>query len=135
EFMALGASLELLAEVDDNARAKVLADALDVAVGKVLDEQRSPSRKVNEPDNRSSHAWLAMYWSRALLEQTDDPDLAQAFGDLAVNLEDAIDTIEQELLEVQGEPVDLGGYHVVDEIKADAVMRPSKTLNTLIDGE
>ena len=135
EFMALGASLELLAEVDDNARAKVLADALDVAVGKVLDEQRSPSRKINEPDNRSSHAWLATYWSRALLEQTDDPDLAQAFGDLAVNLEDAIDTIEQELLEVQGEPVDLGGYHVVDEIKADAVMRPSKTLNTLIDGE
>ena len=134
EFMAVGASLELLAESDGNPKAQVLADALDDAIGRVLDERRSPSRKVNEPDNRSSHAWLATYWARALASQAVDADLAASFAELADGLEGSIATIEEELLAVQGEPVDLGGYYVVDEVKADAVMRPSKTLNDLIDG-
>jgi isocitrate dehydrogenase len=134
EFLALGPSLELLAEAEENPRAQVLADALDVAIGKVLSEGRSPSRKVHEPDNRSSHAWLATYWARALASQDADPELAGAFAELADGLEGAIETIEQELLAVQGPPVDLGGYYVVDDAKADAIMRPSPTLNALIDG-
>jgi isocitrate dehydrogenase len=134
EFLALGPSLELLAEANGNPRAQVLADTLDIAIGKVLDERRSPSRKVHEPDNRSSHAWLATYWARALASQDADVDLAASFEELAESLEAAIETIEQELLAVQGPPVDLGGYYLVDEAKADAIMRPSPTLNALIDG-
>src|SRR5699024_5798196 len=129
EFLALGASLEHLARTFDNARAQVLADALDKATGQFLDNNKSPSRKVGELDNRGSHFYLATYWARALAEQEDDAALADIFGKLADKLEAAEDTIVGELNGVQGEPVDLDGYYRPDLDKVGAAMRPSKTFN------
>ena len=133
EFLALAASLEHLAEVGRNRTAKVLADALDAATGRVLEEGRSPSRKVNELDNRGSHAYLALYWAQALAAQTDDPGLAERFAPLAAALTEHETAIVDELAAVQGEPVDLGGYYLPDPERAVAVMRPSPTLNRLLD--
>ena len=129
EFLALAVSLEFLAEKTGNARAGLLGSALDAATGKLLEEGRSPSRKVGELDNRGSHFYLALYWAQALAAQTEDAELAAAFAPLAQRLAADEETIVGELNGVQGQPVDLGGYYYVDRAKADEVMRPSATFN------
>jgi isocitrate dehydrogenase len=107
----------------------VLARTLDAATGRLLEEGRSPSRKVGELDNRGSHFYLALYWAQALAGQSDDPELADAFAALAARLADDEEAIAAELESVQGQPVELGGYYRPDREKVDAVMRPSATLN------
>lgn len=129
EFFALAASFEHLAGYADNARAQVLADTLDRATGTFLNEDKSPTRRVGGIDNRGSHFYLALYWAQELAAQTDDADLAERFTALATTLADAEDTIVGELNGVQGSPADIGGYYRPDAAKADAVMRPSQTLN------
>jgi isocitrate dehydrogenase len=133
EFLALAASLEFLAQVTDNATAQLLADTLDRATGSVLNEHRSPSRKVHELDNRGSHFYLALYWAQELAQQTDDADLAAKFAPIAEALAADEERIVRELNEVQGTPVDLGGYYLPDEALVTAAMRPSPTFNAVID--
>jgi len=133
EFLALAASLEYLAQVSNNSTAQVLADTLDRATGTVLNEDRSPRRKVNELDNRGSHFYLAMYWAEELAKQTDDPALAAKFAPVAEALRGNEKTIVDELNAVQGQPVDIGGYYFPDPAKVAAAMRPSATLNNIID--
>lgn len=133
EFLALAVSFEHLAQSTGNARAQVLADTLDRATGTFLDENRSPARRVGQIDNRGSHFYLALYWARELAQQTDDPELAAAFADVAQALGDDEQTIVAELLAVQGNPVDIGGYYRPDREKVDAVMRPSATFNAILD--
>ena len=129
EFLALVPSLEMLAEKTDNPRAKLLADALDRATGRVLEENRSPSRKTGELDNRGSHFYLALYWAQDLGQQIDDADLAARLEPLARRLAGAESAIVDELNGVQGSPVDIGGYYRPDPERAAAAMRPSATLN------
>ncbi|MFD7593786.1 NADP-dependent isocitrate dehydrogenase [Kitasatospora sp. NPDC059812] len=129
EFFALAASFEHLATSTDNARAQVLADTLDRATGTFLNEDKSPSRRLGGIDNRGSHFYLALYWAQELAQQTADAELAQAFEGLAKALGEQETTIVDELIAVQGSPVDLGGYYQPDPAKAAAVMRPSKTFN------
>ncbi|MQS15477.1 NADP-dependent isocitrate dehydrogenase [Streptomyces kaniharaensis] len=129
EFFALAASFEHLATSTGNARAQVLADTLDRATGTFLNEDKSPSRRLGGIDNRGSHFYLAMYWAQELAKQTADAELAQAFEGLAKALTEQEQTIVEELIAVQGAPVDLGGYYQPDPAKAAAVMRPSKTFN------
>jgi isocitrate dehydrogenase len=129
EFLALGPSLELLAKTTDNQKAQVLADALDVAIGRFLEENKSPSRKAGELDNRGSHFYLALYWAQALADQSDDSELGAQFKPLADTLAENEEQIVGELNEVQGEPVDIGGYYRPDLEKVTAAMRPSETLN------
>ncbi|MGD7788312.1 NADP-dependent isocitrate dehydrogenase [Propionibacteriaceae bacterium Y1700] len=133
EFLALAESLRHLAESTDNARAGVLGDALDVATEKVLTEGRSPARKLGQIDNRGSHFYLALYWAQALAEQTADAELAALFAPVAEKLTANEDTIAGELLAAQGSAVDLGGYYRPDVDKTSAAMRPSATLNKIID--
>jgi isocitrate dehydrogenase len=133
EFLALAVSLEMLADKDSNPRAKLLGRALDRATGSLLENGKSPSRKVGENDNRGSHYWLARYWARELADQDEDAELAEAFGALAERLEADEEAIVGELEGVQGEGVDLGGYYHVDRDKATSVMRPSATFNDAID--
>ena len=133
EFLALAVSLEHLAEVDNNARAKLLAETLDKATEQLLLNGKSPSRKVRELDNRGSHFYLALYWSAALASQTEDTDLAAVFAPLAKTLSEKEDVIVSELNAVQGASVDVGGYYWVDKDKAAAIMRPSATLNAAIE--
>jgi isocitrate dehydrogenase len=132
EFLALAPSLELLAEKESKPKAKVLADTLDAATGKVLDENRSPSRKVGGLDNRGSHFYLALYWAQALAAQTDDSELADRFAPLAEKLAADEETIVGELNGVQGNPVDIGGYFHADEELVAEAMRPSSTLNEVL---
>ena len=134
EFLALAVSLEFLASATDNAAAGVLGRTLDEATGRLLEEDRSPSRRAGELDNRGSHFYLALYWAQALADQTDDEALAAEFAPLAETLAAAEEQIVGELNAVQGNPVDLGGYYSVDREKADTVMRPSETLNAAIAG-
>ena len=134
EFLAFAASLEHLAQTSDNARAQVLADTLDRATGTLLDERKSPSRKCGELDNRGSHFYLAMYWAQELAKQTDDAELAAKFAPVAAALTADEAKIVDELNAVQGQPCDIGGYYFPDEDKAIAAMRPSATLNAIIDG-
>ncbi len=129
EYLALAVSLEDLGIKNDNGHAKILADALDAATGKLLDENKNPSRKTGELDNRGSQYYLALYWAQELAAQTEDKELAERFAPLAQTLAENEDTIVRELIEVQGSPVDIGGYYQLDNEKVDAVMRPSKTLN------
>jgi isocitrate dehydrogenase len=129
EFLALGASLEDLGNKLDNDKAKVLATALDTATGKLLDENKSPSRKTGELDNRGSQFYLALYWAQELGAQTDDEELRKHFAALADSLSENEDTIVAEMAKVQGETVDIGGYYQPDSEKTTAVMRPSKTFN------
>ncbi|MFF4341928.1 NADP-dependent isocitrate dehydrogenase [Kitasatospora sp. NPDC001540] len=129
EFFALAASFEHLATTTGNARAKVLADTLDRATGTFLNEDKSPSRRLGGIDNRGSHFYLALYWAQELAAQTEDAALAAAFAPLAATLSEQEQTIVDELIAVQGQPADLGGYYQPDPAKAAAVMRPSKTLN------
>ena len=132
EFLAIAVSLEHLAEVSGNARAKLLADALDLATGKVLSEGRSPSRKVHELDNRGSHFYLALYWAEALAAQTGDSELAAKFAPLATKLAEQEATIVEELNKVQGQAMDIGGYYYPDDSKSAAAMRPSQTFNAIL---
>ena len=125
-------SLEHYATFTGNASAQVLADALDAATGRCLDEGRSPSRMVGELDNRGCHYYLARYWAEALTAQDSDAALAQRFRAIAQRLVDDEDAIVTELAAVQGEPVDLGGYYLPDPAKAAAAMRPSPTLNAAL---
>jgi isocitrate dehydrogenase len=133
EFLALGPSLELLADKDENSRAKLLAETLDRATGKVLENDRSPSRKTGELDNRGSHFYLALYWAQELASQEQDGELAARFGDLAERLAENEDRIVGELNEVQGSPVDVGGYYRPDRDRATEAMRPSATLNEALE--
>ena len=133
EFLALAASLEHLAQVSDNSTAQLLADTLDRATGSVLDERKSPSRKVHELDNRGSHFYLAMYWAQELAKQTDDPQLAAKFAPVAEALTANEDAIVTELNQVQGSPVEMGGYYYPSEDLVVAAMRPSTTFNSVID--
>ncbi|HEY5109318.1 MAG TPA: NADP-dependent isocitrate dehydrogenase [Acidimicrobiales bacterium] len=129
EFLALAVSFEHLAQRAGNARAQVLADTLDRATGTLLDEDRSPSRKLGGIDNRGSHFYLALYWARELAAQKADPELAAAFAPLAERLSADEAVIVGELLAVQGSPADVGGYYRPDDALAEAVMRPSATFN------
>ncbi|MDG9706444.1 NADP-dependent isocitrate dehydrogenase [Streptomyces sp. DH37] len=129
EFLALAVSFEHLAQTTGNARAQVLADTLDRATATFLNEDKSPSRRLGGIDNRGSHFYLSLYWAQELAGQTDDAELAQAFGPLARTLAEQERTIVDELIAVQGSPADIGGYYQPDEAKASAVMRPSKTFN------
>ena len=132
EFLALAVSLEDLGIKTGNERAKIVANALDAATGKLLETNKSPSRKVGELDNRGSQFYLAMYWAQELAAQTEDPELAEQFAPLAEALARDEDTIVRELNEVQGAPVDIGGYYRPDRDKTVAVMRPSRTLTTAL---
>ena len=132
EFLALAVSFEQLAQSTGNARAQILADTLDRATGTFLDRDKSPTRRVGGIDDRGSHFYLALYWAEELAEQTDDPELAQAFRALATALAEEEEAIVGELLAVQGSPVDIGGYYQPDPAEAAAVMRPSKTFNETI---
>ncbi|AXI76503.1 NADP-dependent isocitrate dehydrogenase [Peterkaempfera bronchialis] len=132
EFLALAVSFEHLAQSTGNARAQVLADTLDRATGTFLNEDKSPSRRLGGIDNRGSHFYLALYWAQELAGQSDDPQLAEAFAGLAKTLAEQEQTIVDELIAVQGSPVDIGGYYQPVAAKAAAVMRPSKTFNEAI---
>ncbi|NMN98256.1 NADP-dependent isocitrate dehydrogenase [Antrihabitans stalactiti] len=129
EFLALAVSLEDLGRKTDNPQATILAKTLDAATGKLLENNKNPSRKTGELDNRGSQFYLALYWATELANQTDDPDLAKQFAGLAETLAANEDKIVAELAEVQGEPVDIGGYYAADLDKLADVMRPSKTFN------
>ena len=132
EFLAIGVSLEDIAEKKDNQKARVLADCLNHGIGKFLDKNKSPSRKVNELDNRGSHFYLALYWAEALSEQKNDSELRALFSPLAQTLRSNEEKIVNELNEAQGSPMDLGGYYFPDENKVSAAMRPSKTFNQVL---
>ncbi len=132
EFLALAESLRHMSTTTGNARAAVLADTLDRATERLLNENKSPARKVGQLDNRGSHFYLALYWAHELANQSEDAALATAFGTVARTLAEQEDTINAELLGVQGSPVDLGGYYRPDEAKASAVMRPSATFNAAL---
>jgi isocitrate dehydrogenase len=132
EFLAIAVSLEDLSNKTGNIQAQVLADALNSAIGIFLDENKSPSRKVNELDNRGSHFYLALYWAEALASQTSDQGLKDHFSPLARSLRENEEKIVQELIDAQGNPVDLGGYYLLDEDKAVAAMRPSQTLTSIL---
>ncbi|NLA56786.1 MAG: NADP-dependent isocitrate dehydrogenase, partial [Corynebacterium humireducens] len=134
EFLALAESLRHVARTQDNAKAAVLADALDKATEKVLSEGKSPSRKVGEIDNRGSHFYLASYWAEALAAQSDDAELAATFQPVAEALAADAATIDQELIDNQGSAVDLGGYYAPSDEKTSDVMRPSAKFNEIIDG-
>jgi len=133
EFFALAASLEHLAQTTGNKQAQVLADTLDRATGTFLENDRSPGRKVGTIDNRGSHFYLGLYWAQELAKQTDDAALAAKFAPVAEALIANEQSIVEELIAVQGKPVDIGGYYRPNQAKVDAVMRPSATLNGVID--
>jgi isocitrate dehydrogenase len=132
EFCALGESLNFLADSKGNAKAGVLGAAAEAATQGILDHNRSPSRKVGEPDNRASHYWFARYWAEALAAQGDDAELAAHFGPIAAELAAKEEAILAELAAVQGQAADLGGYYHTDPAKTAAIMRPSATLNAII---
>jgi isocitrate dehydrogenase len=132
EFLALGVSLEHLAQKFNNAKAQVLADTLDQANGKILDNNKSPSRKVGEIDNRGSHFYLALYWAQALATQTKDKEIQARFTSLAKALTDNEEQIDKELIAAQGKTVDMGGYYHPDFAKTSHAMRPSATFNTAL---
>jgi isocitrate dehydrogenase len=132
EFLALAVSIEDIAEKTNNDAARILADALNDANGKYLTSNKSPSRKVNEHDNRGSHYYLAMYWAGALAANGSDAALAKRFAAAASALADNEDTINAELLAAQGAAVDIGGYYRPNDEKAAEAMLPSATLNRII---
>jgi isocitrate dehydrogenase len=133
EFLALAVSLQMLADKTANPRARVLGDALDRATGGLLEHNRSPLRRVGELDNRGSHFYLTLYWSRELSAQTEDAELAKRFAPLAERLEADEEKIVSELSEVQGSAVELGGYYHPDSEKAARAMRPSPTFNAALE--
>ncbi|HHL31101.1 MAG TPA: NADP-dependent isocitrate dehydrogenase, partial [Oceanospirillales bacterium] len=133
EFLALSVSIEDVGQKYNNSKALILAKALNVATDKFLKTKKSPSRKVNELDNRGSHFYLALYWAQALVAQDDDAELKQQFTQLANDLAAKADTINAELLAAQGQAIDLDGYYFPDQEKLTNAMRPSATFNALID--
>ena len=133
EFLALAEALRHVAEVRGNARATVLADALDAATTRLLEEDRSPARRLGSVDNRGSHAWLALYWAAELAAQTADAGLAERWAPVSERLAAANEAVQAELVTVQGRPVEIGGYYRPDQALTDAAMRPSATLNAIID--
>ena len=133
EFLALAVSFEHLGNATGNRTAITLSSALDKATGRLLDEGKSPSRKVNELDNRGSHFYIALWWAEAMAQQTDDPALAELFAPLAKELADQQEKILQDLIDCQGSGMDIGGYYYPDPELAEKAMRPSATLNEIID--
>jgi isocitrate dehydrogenase len=133
EYCAIVPSLEMIAEKSNNQKAKVLAEALDEAVGEYLNNGKTPSRKVNELDNRGSTFYLAKYWAQALANQDKDVDLKNHFEKVAKEFNEKEDTINKELLDAQGKSVDLGGYYLLNDELAEKAMRPSETLNNIIN--
>ncbi|MEH6408561.1 MAG: NADP-dependent isocitrate dehydrogenase, partial [Leeuwenhoekiella sp.] len=133
EFLALSVSLEHAGQTNNNPKALVLAKTLDEATIKFLDNKKSPSREVNEIDNRGSHFFLALYWAQALANQDKDKELQVHFAEMASELETNSDKIQKELLDAQGYPVDLGGYYLPDEKKVTEAMRPSATFNAIMN--
>jgi len=133
EFLALAASLEHLSKASNNPSAKILADTLDRANAKFLESNKSPARKVGEIDNRGSHFYLVLYWAQALAEQTEDKTLQARFAKVAKQLAENEAKIVAELLSAQGKPVDMGGYYHPDQEKTTKAMRPSPTLNAIVD--
>ncbi|OIQ16304.1 NADP-dependent isocitrate dehydrogenase [Lacinutrix sp. MedPE-SW] len=133
EFLALAVSLEHFSQVNDNAKAKILGDALDNATEKLLENKKGPSRKAGELDNRGSHFYLAMYWAQELANQTEDTELASQFSTLAKQLEENETKIVNELNDIQGEPVNIGGYYEPKEDLVNKAMRPSETLNSILN--
>ena len=133
EFCALVASFEHCAQVFKNDKAQVLADTLDQAIGEHMEQRRAPSRRVNELDTRGSHFYLALYWAQALANQTQDAELAARFKDVAQQISDNEEKIIQELIDCQGQAMDIGGYYIPDDAMAAKAMRPSATLNAIVD--
>lgn len=133
EFLALAPSLEHLSNRTKNQKAKVLSESLNVAIEKFLDTNKSPSRKVNEPDNRNSHFYLTMYWAEALANQSKDAELKNRFSNVSKKLAENEEKINKELLATQGKPVNVGGYYKPDDTMASKAMRPSETFNTIIE--
>jgi isocitrate dehydrogenase len=133
EFSAFGASLEHLASAFKNAKAQVLAETLDAAIGKFLDNAKSPARKVGQIDNRGSHFYLALYWAEALAAQDKDKGLKARFAPVARALGEKAAEIDAALIAVQGGPVDMGGYYHPDKTKVAEAMRPCAALNAIID--
>ncbi len=133
EFCALVASFEHCAQVFKNDRSQLLADTLDHAIGEHMEQRRAPSRRVNELDTRGSHFYLALYWAEALANQTRDPELQTRFKEVAQQLADNEEKIVQELNEAQGQPVDIGGYYLPNDEMTAQAMRPSATLNAIVD--
>ena len=132
EFCALGESLNFLAKTNNNPKAAILGETVETATQEVLSKNKSPSRKVGEEDNRTSHFYFALYWAKALSEQTQDLEMSKYFKPIAKNLSENEEKIIEELMEPQGKEVDLGGYYHTDPIKVRAIMRPSETLNYII---
>ena len=133
EFLALAVSFEHMAETMNNPKAKVLGEALDRATEKILNNDKSPARRIGSIDNRGSHFYLALYWAEELANQTEDASLKEKFTPIAAQLSSHEADINTELIAVQGKPADLGGYYLPDHAKAALVMRPSKTLNTILE--
>jgi isocitrate dehydrogenase len=133
EFLALAESLRFIAKKHNSAELAAVTEALDKANDGYLDNNKAPSRKCGEPDNKASHFFVAQYWADALANQTDVPELASKFAPVAKALKENEDTIISELLAVEGKPQDIGGYYHPDDAKAEAAMRPSKTLNDIIN--
>jgi isocitrate dehydrogenase len=132
EFLALAVSLEDISDKTGNAKVKLLARTLDEATGKLLENNKSPSPRTGELDNRGSQFYLAMYWAQALADQSEDMELQAHFAPLAKSLAENEKKIIDELKSVQGKPADIGGYYMVDPVKYEAVMRPSATFNTIL---
>jgi isocitrate dehydrogenase len=132
EFMALAVSLEDMGFKTGNNKAKILAKTLDLATGKLLDNRKTPSPRTGELDNRGSQFYLAMYWAQELIAQNDDAELQAHFAPLAKALTNGEAAIIEELRQVQGKPVDIGGYYMTDAVKCDAIMRPSVTFNNAL---
>ncbi len=133
EFSAIAASLEHVAQSFGNDKARILAETLDHAIGKFLDNDKSPARKVGQIDNRGSHFYLALYWAEALAAQQEDQELQARFATVAQQLGDSEAKINEELIGAQGKPVDMGGYYNPDEALTTKAMRPSSTFNAIID--
>jgi len=131
--LALMVSLEFIGEKYNNNKTKVMSKALDKAVEVYLENQKSPSRKAGELDNRGSHYFLAQYWAVALAEQDDDSELKSVFSKVAKQLVENETRIMDEIMATEGNPTDIGGYYLPDDDVAAAAMRPSKTLNAIID--
>jgi len=134
EFLALQASFEHLAQTQNNKKAQILAHALDAANAKFLENDRSPARKVGQIDNRGSHFYLAMYWAEALAEQTSDREISAKFASVAKAMRENEAKINEELIAAQGSSQDVGGYYHPDRERTYAAMRPSVTLNAIVDG-
>jgi len=133
EFLALAVSLEHFSQVNNNPKAKVLGNALDNDTETLLKNKKGPSRKAGELDNRGSHFYLALYWAQELANQTEDKQLANEFSTIAKQLEDNETKIIKELNEIQGKPINIGGYYEPKEELINAAMRPSKTLNSILN--